>query len=209
MCGLLNALLWLGWLRSSEALGLRWCDFEMVRPADSQRYDLPHNTGAVLLRLAPETKSNRSSTSDVVIAYRSASGLSLGYWVEKAMQIFQLDIRALPSTAVFTRLDGSQWTSSSFRQLHLYPHLRRLRDQGDAYLCNVTSILSAFWSLHSYRRGARSYVSNPPPPMRRARPAEVYEHARWRRRQGQNEAIDKVYESWTLYSRLQLTLLCM
>jgi hypothetical protein len=40
---------------------------------------------------------------------------------------------------------------------------------------------------------------------RRATEAEIYEHARWRRRR-QSEAIDVIYREWGLRDRVKLTL---
>lgn len=209
LAGSLNLLLWLGWLRASEALGLRWCDFDIVLPTEGPRLDLPLGIGAVILRLAPETKSSRNREGDVVVAYTTTSGLSLGKWLLRATALLGLDRERLPPRPLFTTMTGRLWSSLYFREAHLYPHLRRLQDAGDAYLSNVDSILTAYWSLHSYRRGARTHVSNPPSgPYRRATTVETYEHARWRQRRGNTEDIDKVYQEWSIFNRIQLTLWC-
>lgn len=205
-----NLTFWLGWLRSMEAFNLCWTDLTVITPAQGPTADLPADIGAVLLRLTPETKSCRFSNGDVAIAFTTASELSLGKWITRAWDV--LDIPPdHPASLIFCHLDGSQWTSHYFRHTHLYPHLRRMRDAGDPYLRSISNLESAFWSMHCYRRGSRSHVSKPNPIIgsRRATLPEVYEHARWRLKGKQSEEIDKLYQEWTLYSRLQLTLLCM
>lgn len=209
LAALANLTLWLGWLRSREALDLKWSDLTIIPPDKGASKDLPTGIGAISLRLAPETKSCRVSEGDVVVAYTTASGLSLGMWLGRARELFDLDDSSLPPTSIFCHLDGQPWSSQYFRTRHLYPHLQRLRQQGDPYLRNIPNIPSAFWSLHCYRRGARSHVSSATSTTRRATLPQVYEHARWRLKRRQSEAIDKVYQEWTLYGRLQLTLLCM
>ena len=78
LAGLATVLLWLGWLRRNEAFGLRWCDVNVTSPVYSALLDLPAGTGALQLRLKPETKSSRHRTADMWVAYTSASGLSPG-----------------------------------------------------------------------------------------------------------------------------------
>jgi hypothetical protein len=68
-----------------------------------------------------------------------------------------------------------------------------------------------FWSLHCFRRGARSQVSwgglYGKYRFRKATKDEVYEHGRWRRLPS-HEQIDVMYREWTLFDRLQLTFYC-
>ena len=204
-----NLLLWLGWLRSSETLDLRWKDISVVPPADGPTVDLPLGIGAVILQLAPETKSNRTGQGSVVIAFTTISRLSLGQWILRSLEGEGLNLQNLPNRPIFLHRDGTKWTSQWLRESHLYPHLRHLREEGDPYLQPIHSIAAAFWSLHCYRRGARSHVSKTHPGhrMRRATAVEVYEHGRWRKKRG--EDIDKMYQEWTIYDRIQLTLHCM
>jgi hypothetical protein len=118
---------------------------------------------------------------------------------------------------VFLHCDGSPWTSLEFRERYLYPSLRRQRMEGDPYLLTLDShqeesLEEAFWSLGSYRNGARSHVSRTRMEngvrLRKATPEEVYEHARWRKRRN-NEAIDKIYQQWTPRDRIAITHECM
>ena len=49
LAGSATLLLWLGWLRSSEVFGLRWCDVEITTPEDGPTLDLPRGIGVVTL----------------------------------------------------------------------------------------------------------------------------------------------------------------
>jgi hypothetical protein len=69
-----------------------------------------------------------------------------------------------------------------------------------------------FWSLHCFRRGARSQVSRGGTfglhRFRKALKSQVCEHGRWRRRCS-SEEIDIIYQAWTLLECVQITLCCM
>lgn len=214
LAGLSNLLLWLGWLRSSEAFGLRWQDIFVLPPHLSAQMDLPPGCGLLSLRLLPETKSSRTATADVMIAYKTLSGLHPGKWYERAR--FFLARPALASTdssLVFSHPDGTPWTSAYFRHNWLYPSLRQQRTAGDALLRAFdgrpgNTLADKLYSLHCYRRGGRSHVSLGLKlgyhRFRRATKDAVYMHGRWRRLA---EAIDKVYQEWTPRDRIRLTLL--
>jgi hypothetical protein len=65
---------------------------------------------------------------------------------------------------VFLHPNGHLWTSHYYRQEFLYPSLRRQQAAGDAMLLAFdgtpgNTLGSKFWSLHSFRGGARSQVS--------------------------------------------------
>ena len=206
-------LLWLGWLRSSEVFQLRWCDVTVVPPHDGPRVDLPLGIGMVGVRLLPETKSQRTRTVDVILAYETVSGYTLGRWIERLITVSHLGPHwSTRLNPVFLTARGSAWSSHFYRQTFLYPSLLRQQAQGDPALRNLGSIPHAFWSLHSFRNGARSQVSRRRLTgsiyTRRATTMEVYEHGRWRRRRT-GEAIDLVYNQWPYYDRIQLTLCCM
>jgi hypothetical protein len=216
--GLANLLLWLGWLRSAETFGLEWQDLLVIEPEDSATMDLPAGCGMVSSRLAAETKSSRSHRPDVPMAYKTLSGFHLGKWFHRARHAADLGANYRQSLdRIFTHSDGTPWTSRFFRKKFLYPSLKRQRQAGDPYLKPFegspgNTLESKFWSLHCYRRGARSHVSRGGKfgrhRLRRATKDEVYEHGRWRRRRS-GEAIDKMYQSWPLRDRLKLTLYCM
>lgn len=219
LAGLLNVALWLGWLRSREALDMEWADLTLTLPADGPTLDLPPHTGAVQLRLRPETKSDRSLRADVIMAYSTKSGLAIGRWLLRCAREHPTQTPTLwqAHQKVFLHCDDSPWTSLEFRERYLYPSLRRQRMEGDPYLLTLDnhqeeSLEEAFWSLGSYRNGARSHVSRTRMEngvrLRKATPEEVYEHARWRKRRN-NEAIDKIYQQWTPRDRIAITQECM
>jgi len=207
--GFANLVLWLGWLRSSEAFGLTFSSVTSVHPADGPMHDLPRNVGALLLKLQPETKTNRTGTADVLLAYRTVSGFSPGKWFARLHPS-----KRHATHRIFVTPTGAQWTSYYFRRTYLYPALELQRLGGDPFLraFNNTpgnSIQEKFWSLHSYRRGSRTACQRSNPwCYRKASNSEVYEHARWRR-QRSGEAIDIAYREWTLRDRVKITLLSM
>ena len=206
--GLANLLLWLGWLRSSEVFNLRWEDLECVPPSRGDEYELPPGVGVIFARLLPETKSSRAATADVVMAYKTLSGLHLGKWFNRAFACRRRNDRF-----IFCHKSGAQWTSRFFRKKFLYPSLLKQQAAGDAYLRPfATNLEQKFWSLHCYRRGARSRVSKGGSwngyTFRKASKDQTYEHARWRLRRS-SEAIDKVYQQWDVIDRVKITLYCM
>jgi hypothetical protein len=97
---LVNLAAWLGWLRAGETFSSRWEDVTMTEPRD----------GAAWLRLLEQTKSDRTQTADVVPAYTSASGLSIGLWYQHRLRracggsppptehVFQLEEGAIPTS---------------------------------------------------------------------------------------------------------------
>jgi hypothetical protein len=105
---------------------------------------------------------------------------------------------------------------TSLERRHLYPFLYQRQVLGDPYLTPYSggrgnSIEEKFWSLHCYRRGARSHVSRGGKfghhRFKQATQAQVYEHARWRYRRS-SEAIDVIYREWNPVDRIQITLNC-
>jgi len=174
-------LLWLGWLRTMECFDLSWTDCSSTSAFRGRERDLPEGIGMLSLLLGPETKSDRTRRPDVVLASHTRAGFRPLRWLRRARSICGYPAG---SSLVFRHADGSQWSSLFFRQHYLYLCLRRLQSEGDAYLRPLTtganSIEARFWSLHCYRRGARTHVSRPIPGLRHASKDQVYEHARWR-----------------------------
>jgi hypothetical protein len=205
--------LWLGWLRGSEVFGLRWCDLELVPPERGPLYDLPTGIGMIILRLLPETKSQRTAAADVILAYETISGYQPGLWIQRLKAAMPQGHHGPASLSpVFLTARGGPWTSSYYRTAFLYPSLGRQQANGDPALRITRPIQQVFWSLHSFRNGARSQVSRRrltgATYTRKATTMEVYEHGRWRRRRS-GELIDIVYNQWPHYDRIQLTLCCM
>ena len=214
LAGLANLLFWLGWLRSSEVFTLRWTDVTCVLPEDGPELDLPVGQGCLLLRLNPETKTNRASTTTLPLAYLTRSGHAVGKWYRRAL-------RTRPpgreTDWIFLSPTRGQWTSAYYRTGFLYPVLQSCIAAGDRYLNphqeygGGSPIAQLFYSMHCYRRGSRRHceiVREGDSKRRKATPTEVYEHARWRLARAALP-IDAVYREWTLWDRLQITLCCM
>lgn len=213
LAGFATLLLWLGWLRSGELLSLHWDDVRVTEPEDGPTLALPQGCGAVQLYLKPETKSHRFKRADVIMAYKTLSGLFLGKWYHRAKRYSYL---LLPTSPIFCHLDGSPWTSLFFRTTFLYPSLAKQRRDGDPYLTpfngpsgSLNSLEAKFWSLHCFRRGARSHVSRGgrfgKHRLRKATRDQVYEHGRWHYRRS-SEPIDVIYREWVPFDRIKLTL---
>ena len=214
--GIANLCLWLGWLRSAETFALRWADISIVDPRNAASADLPVGTGCVQLKLSPETKSNRNQAADVVIAYHSFTGLGLGPWLKRLRRELDAPLNwGEDHRLLFSHSDGRPWDSRYYRQHFLYPGLHQLRSAGDPFLLAFNgqpgnTLEEKFWSLHCYRRGARTHVSRKHKTLgtRAATGPETYEHARWRRRRS-SEDIDVIYRQWSLRERLTITQWCM
>jgi hypothetical protein len=213
--GLANLSLWLGWLRSSETFGLPWKNIESIEPADGPTVDLPVGCGIVQFYMQAETKTNRSQTADVVMAYKTLSGYRIGRWLHRVRSSSGQDPLEWSDdpSLVFCHRNGTPWTSEYFRYTYLYPALKAQREAGDAFLRAFdgrpgNSIPEKFWSLHCYRRGARSHVSRASKNLaryRRASTDQVYEHGRWRR-QRSGELVDVMYREWLIRDRIKITL---
>jgi hypothetical protein len=215
--GLANLSLWLGWLRSAENFELEWRSVKVVEPADGPSVDLPRGCGIVQYYMQPETKTMRSQTADVVMAFKTLSGYRLGRWVHRVRSTSGLGPEWSEDTSLlFCHPDGSPWTSEYFRYRYLYPALEAQRVEGDALLRAFdgspgNSIPEKLWSLHCYRRGARTHVSRGSRMLaryRRASAEQVYEHGRWRR-QRSGENVDVMYREWLIRDRIKITLYSM
>ena len=198
--GLANTLLWISWLRSSEAFGLCFDDVAVIHPNDGASAELPPGCGAVTLTLLPETKGNRTACGDVVMAYHTAGGFSVGRWFRRLRHALNITHDSGDGQAkLFTSPTGKPWTSRYFRHTYLYPALLAQRAAGDPHLSQFDdspgkSLVEQFWSVSRRKVGLR----------RKASQDEVYEHGRWRRRRV-GEAVDVLYREWTLGDRVLLT----
>lgn len=210
--GFANLCFWLGWLRSMELFARTFEDVRVIEPRHSSTAELPRGCGAVMLDLSLESKGRRDNYVDVVMAYHTFAGFRLGRWFHRARRAHGLgrDWKLSPAL-VFTHPNGRPWDSAYFRKTYLWPSLEEQRRQGDPFLKAFdgspgNTIREKIWSLHTYRRGARSHVSKRRPGQyRKATKDEVYEHARWKRSR-RSEEIDVIYREWTLADRIQLTL---
>ena len=212
LAGLANSLLWLGWLRGGEAFRLQQKDFKAIYPSQGSTYDLPRGVGAILLQMG-ETKTDRSSATEIAIAYKCLSGLSAGEWAHRLYQLEPWDESS--GRPLFCHSNGTPWSSHFYRHTFLYPGLELLRAQGDSFLSFydgstlARTLAYAFWSLHCYRRGARTHSQRSQPDRRhkKASKIQIYEHGRWNLKRG-SEDIDVLYREWTLYDKLRITLFC-
>jgi hypothetical protein len=148
-----------------EGFSLRWCDVDVTAPPDGPSMDLPPGCGAVWLYLSPETKSNCTRIADMLLAFETLSGYRYGLWFHRVRRAC---LRAGPWSAntdlIFQHDSGKPWTLYYFRHHFVYPALRAQVTEGDAYLTALTkgggTLESKFWSMHFFRRGARSHATH-------------------------------------------------
>jgi len=204
---------WMTWLRSTEFFSLEWSDVVITRPEHHSRKGLPEGVGVVEMTLLEETKTNRTSVADIVVAYTAlASGLSLGMWLERLQALWPDHVNG--DVPLIRGSDGKRWTSTSFRHDYVYPWLHMLKQEGDPTLLAFTQeegnrIPDKYYSMNMYRRGANSHVTKRRGgKKRRATEVEVYEHGRWRQKR-QSEDMPTRYREFTLEDRVYITLLCM
>jgi hypothetical protein len=160
-----------------------------VEPRLGPRVGLPENQGMILLKLLAQTKLQQAMTADVVLACSTASGFSLGKWLDRLVLEVQ-DEGALSTDFILAHDNGRPWTSHCYRHTFLHPFLETQKRLGDAFLQKFdgspgNSIPERFWSFHCYRRGARTHVSRSRSAnVRGATKAEIMKHARWRASRG-------------------------
>ena len=210
LAGFANCIFWLGWLRTSETFSLTFDDIDYVPAARAAERDLPTNVSMLNFSLLEETKSDRTKKVDVCCAGTTKGGFSLETWYKRVLDT--CGDRPV-SSPIFIKDDGTPWTSLFFREQFLYPCLRRLQAKGDAYLAPLAqtgknSLEARFWSLHCYRRGARTHVSRTLPGQPMASKDQIYEHARWRYRRN-SQPVDVIYRDWTFFDRIKITLFYM
>jgi hypothetical protein len=212
-----NLLAYLGWLRGGEIFEASTTDVTVTTPVQGPTRGLPPHVGAVEFNLLLETKSDPCRVADIVIAYETLSGLSLGLWMQR-LRTFE------PARAghLFSSKRYPVWTSRIFREDFAWPLLELMRSAGEPTLAPFTDhpggrIRDLIWSIHSWRRAGRSRVSRStrhnepnPPGTRRATSAEIYEHARWEaRQQRRSEDMAAHYNQWELIDRVGITFHCM
>ena len=210
--GSAHLLAYLGWLRSQETFSASPADITITPPAQGPTRGLPPNIGAVELRLLESTKSHQSLTADIVIAYTTLSGLSLGKWLSRLFSFSP----CLPNLLFSTR-SQPQWSSVYFRHQYIYPLLELQRLKGEPSLQCFTNIQGQriqdrINSMHAWRRGGRTVAGRVSqlkiPNARAATKMEIYFHGRWAHPR-KSEEIAQQYNQWDLYDRIALTLFCM
>ena len=180
-------------------------------PSEGPRFGLPEGIGFYECQLNPETKSSPYRAADIVLAFHSASGLSVGKWLDRLLQFEPADGQSLFSTP-----RQPNWDSHYFRTRYAIPNLEIMRQLGEPTLMmfgpdGTATLAEAIYSGHSWRRGAESFVRKRRPGLNRRKASgdEIYEHARWRKRKtNQQEDIDMHYTEMPLVDRLAITLLC-
>jgi hypothetical protein len=222
LAALCNCIAWLAWLRGGETFGLCWKDATLLLPGKGEQQNLESRIGAVKLRLLEQTKTCRSSVADVALAFCSGSGIPLGKWFLRArygsltpgQPLDAPDLWTTDARPIFCHPNGKAWDSNYYRTTYLLPLLQMQRLEGDPYLqfydgSPGRTLAEAFYSMHSYRIGARSHVSQKREGCKRKATAdEVNEHGRWEHRRS-SENMAEQYRQWELAERLALTLLCM
>jgi hypothetical protein len=176
-----HATSYLGWLRALRTFGLCWKEVLRLKPFEGPTMGLPRGIGVILAKLLCQTKSNQVATADVVMAYTSASGISLGRWFNLLEALLPMS-ECIPNASIMAHLDGRAWTSHYYKHTHFYPVLGLMRSLGDPYLKKYDEtkgkeLIKAFHSFNTMRRSARSIAPKMrPQTIRMATPAEVIEH---------------------------------
>jgi hypothetical protein len=116
--GLANLNAYFGWLRSAELFSSQRNKITIIEPIDGPLHGLPPHVGAVQVNLLPETKTNSCQVADVVMAYESLSGLSLGFWFRELKALFPEDTGPL-----FYTTTAGIWTSRYFWEQYAWPLL--------------------------------------------------------------------------------------
>jgi hypothetical protein len=217
IAGFANLMFYLGWLRGGELFDCAPEDLIVTLPEAAAARGLPPGIGAIELILLPETKSDPAKTADVVVAYCTLSGLSLGKWASRLA-----DHVPFTPGRLFSSPDHPTWTSRIFRENYAWPLLEAMRVHGEPTLKFFSDapgkrIKDRVYSIHSWRRSGRSRVSrcarhNEPQPLgaRQASPQEVYEHGRWEAaKTNRTEDMPARYNQWEVVDRLAITLCCM
>ena len=215
--GLANLLAWLAWLRAQELFGICWNDVTITDPTDSGTLDLPTGIGAIQLRLLAQTKTDRTRKADMILAFKTGSGLQPGLWFRRLQTLLGLPPNQGTdgnNSLIFCHSDGRPWTSNFFRTTYLLPSLQEQRDGGDPTLRAYDgsmgmTLIEKFWSMHCYRSGGRTHVDKQRPLCtRKATRSEITEHARWRVKRSSMD-MPMAYLQAPLKDRLAITLLCM
>jgi hypothetical protein len=213
--GTVNLLAYLGWLRGGEVFRAAEDNLDITLPKDSPTRNLPPGIGAVEYRLKAATKTDQTVAADIVIAYETLSGLSLGKWVNRLQRFTPYN-----GTGLFSTAKKTTWDSRHFRLNYAIPILEIMRLAGEPTLQAFSDqvgnrLQDKITSIHSWRRGGRSHVSRPPwhnepkpPGTRMANNTETYEHGRWKKKAG-TEAMPRRYNQWDLSERVTVTLHCM
>jgi hypothetical protein len=206
-------LLFIGWLRAVETFGIQWQDLTIVDPPLGPTMGLPLNVGVILVKLLAQTKSSQAATADVVLAYTTASGLSLGDWLHLLYALLPTH-KTGPDSFVLSFRDGRAWTSHHYRYMYMYPVLSLMRSLGDAYLSKYDEtpgreLIKAFHGFNTMRRTGRMVASKKrAPTLCAATPAETVEHGRWRLSRSSLD-MPLAYLEWPIADRICISQFCL
>jgi hypothetical protein len=152
-CGAcVHLLAYLGWLRSGETFHGHQDDYLLTEPVEGPTRNLPPGIGAIEVRLLAATKSDPTVTADVMIAFTTFSGLSLGRWMKRLQRFTIYD----PTHGLFSTAQQPGWDSRYFRETYAYPFLEMQRLEGELTLKSFGSnqgkrIRDKIYSMHSWR----------------------------------------------------------
>jgi hypothetical protein len=204
---------YLGWLRALETFGLKWGHLRIINPPDGPTVGLPLGIGILLFQLLLQTKSSQARTADVAIAFETASGLSLGAWMNRLRDLLPPE-QLTPDSYIISDEDGAPWTSHHYRHTYLYPALYACRASGEPFLQTFddspgNSIPDRCWSFNTQRRSGRSEVSKKRLwTIRKASNAEVIEHGWWCISRSSLD-MPLAYLEWSIEDRACITIFCM
>jgi hypothetical protein len=204
---------YLGWLRALETFGLKWGHSRIINPLDGPTVGLPLGIGILLFRLLFQTKSSQAWTADVVIAFETASRLSLGAWLNQLRDLLPPE-QLQDDEYIIAHEDGMPWTSHHYRHTYLYPAVYACRAAGEPFLQTFddtpgNSIPEHCWGFNTQRRSGRSEVSKKRMwATRKASNAEVIEHGRWCISRSSLD-MPLAYLKWSIEDRACITISCM
>ena len=126
-------------------------DMTVTPPSEGPTRGLPPLVVAIEFNLLLETKSDPCRVADIVVAYETLSGLSLGAWVQRLLTFTP----AQPGR-LFSSRRYPVWTSRFFRKDFAWPLLELMRRSGEPTLAPFADapgrrIRDLIWAIHSLR----------------------------------------------------------
>ena len=96
-------------------------DVKLVHPYNWAVYGLPPKVGSILPKLLPSTKCSYNKQVEIVIAWQTSTGLSLGFWLTRLFKIMdKLKWSSSQSFLFSSTSESSHWSSTYFRTNHTY-----------------------------------------------------------------------------------------
>jgi hypothetical protein len=168
-------------------------------------------------QLKPETQSDPTVAADVVIAYETLSGLSLGKWVTQLLRFTSYN-----GTSIFPLPKSHSGTANISVPILQYQYWKGCVLEASQHCEHSRTRLgiASKTRLHPFTPGGEEDVhefhghpvtmNEPKPPgTRMAMEQEIYEHGgRWQVKSGA-ESMPKCYNQWDLSERITPTLHCM